>query len=452
MTQQPSISRLPPFDLNAERAALSSMILAGIADPIFDEMRATLARADFYSEDHQVVFAAVCSMKDAGRPIDFVTLRQHLDEHQQLKLIGGTEFLASLIQSMPSAAHGVHYASIVHELGRKRDLIRIANCILADAHGDQESVSSIEIAGKASAAIASAINSGRSIGYVTASQALIEAYEQIEKGDSALIPTGFRDLDSAIGGIGVGEMMIIGARPSMGKSTIARQIAMRVATKIPVALISLEESNAKIARNWISAAASIDNNRLRRGSNLVREEWDAVTAGISRMDRLPIYIASKAFGLQEVKSVATVLASKHGCKLVIVDYLQKIRCEGKDRYEKVTNASQELSSLWKDLEVAGLVLAQLKREVATRDDRRPSMTDLRESGQIEQDADSILLLHREDYYGASDPNYCMNHEAELIIAKMRDGERGRTIRLRSELNFQRFADIEQRPDLVNAFD
>jgi replicative DNA helicase len=444
--------RLPPSAIDAEMCAIGSLMLAGSDSALFAEIAAVISPRDCYQPDVGIVLGIALELHRAGKPVDAVLVRAELEKRGQLVEIGGTEFLARILNSVPSSAHGVHYAKLVREAAAKREIIQAAHTAVRRAYEPRTEETAEAIGQRLMEQVARSISVGRSLDYSSAGDVLALAYEQLERGTAPLVATQFRDIDSAIAGIALGETMVIGARPSMGKSTIARQMAMRVSGSVPVAFISLEESREKIGRNWFSAFASIDNNRLRRGDNLLREEWEALATGIARMSSRPLYVVTRCFKLPEIRSMASLLVAKHGVKLVVIDYLQKIQVEGKDRFEKVTNASQELSTLWKELGVAGLVLAQLKREVTQRDDKRPTMSDLRESGQIEQDADIIAFLHREDYYHITDPNYLPTQQAEFIIAKMRDGERGRNITLKSELNFQRFADAEQRQDLAGAFD
>lgn len=433
--------RLPPSSIEAERCLLASMMLDRGVIP---DALAAIGRDDFYQSDHQIIFDALAGLYAADAQIDALVVREELIRRGLFEECGGMAYLAKILDSVPSSAHAPQYAGIVRQKSIWRGLIAAANDALRDGYAAQDE-DAAEAVGRTMARLAKLMGTGKSLGYTSLADAVAAAYEQIGAGEVPLIPTGFRDLDAIVGGIAPGEMLVIGARPSMGKSTLGRQFAVRIArTGYPVGIISLEESIPKMARNLLSSEASVENQRLRRGE-LVEHDWRELAGGVARLSAMPVFMADRAFRPAAIRAVVSRWVERHGVRLVILDYLQRVQAGGKDRFEKVTNASLEISAMLKELGVAGVVMSQLKRETDRRN-TRPGMSDLRESGQIEQDADGIALLHREDYYRATDPARAsepMDGVAELIIAKWRDAARGKTVKLKSNLRYQRFEDFEE---------
>jgi replicative DNA helicase len=435
--------RLPPHDLEAERCVLGSMLLAD--DAVRAEIRATINRGDFYQADHQIIFDAIARILDDHRDLDEVTLRAELVRAGVWEEIGGVSTLAGIIGSVFTGSHGRSYAETVRERSIKRLLIGFSNNLSRQAYGADSDYTGNDLLQSASERIASLISQGRSSTYWTLGEKLIEAYDQLGAGGVSLIPTGISSIDEATGGIGLGENIIAAGRPSMGKSTFLRQILKSAALAgVPTGIISLEEGGLKIARNILAAECGIENNKIRK-ANLVKEEWDGLAAGVAGLSKLPVFGSDTARSLQDIRAVVTTWVARHGVKLVILDYLQRVQVRGhKEGYERVSYISRELADLWKELNVAAIVAAQLNRGVEGRDNKRPIMSDLRDSGGIEQDADGILFLHREDYYHATDDEgYQPTGIAEFIIAKWRDGVRGKVVEMRSNLQFQRFEEIPQ---------
>lgn len=228
----------------------------------------------------------------------------------------------------------------------------------------------------------------------------------------------------------------------MGKSTMAKQIALRAARNgVASTILSLEESGSKIGRNLLAAECRLDNHRLRKPRMLNEHDWNAIDTGISQLRGFPLFVVDRARRLSDLRAELSLLVTRHNVQLAVVDYLQRVQVPGKDKYERAGNASEGLSDLFKELNVAGLVPVQLNRAVVGRDSKVPDMTDLRDSGQIEQDADGILFLHREDYYHIAEADYQPTHIAEVVVAKMRDGERGVSVKLESNLRYQTFENL-----------
>ncbi len=441
--------KLPPHDLGAERCVIASLVLGDIA--VQAQIRGLLRGTDFYSSDHQTVFDAACGLLDAGAKLDGVQVRAELENRGLLSDIGGVSFLMSILEAVPTASHGRHYAEIVRDRSVKRLLIAHGGECIREGYAPSRLNDADELIARASRRLSDITVSGRSASFWSISSLLGNVVEQLEAGGAQLIPFGVDPIDAHTGGIGIGEMCIVGARPSMGKSTFLRQVMVSAARKgTPVGFISLEEGGLKIARNVLSAYCGIENQKLRKGQ-LVKEEWDGVMSGVADLGNLPILMSDSARRIRDIRALVMLWAVKHGVKLIILDYLQRVRGGlGTSEYEKVSAVSGELSDLWKEAGVAAVVAAQLNRGVESRGDKRPNMADLRSSGQIEQDADSIVFLHREDYYHMDDPNYTPNHTAEFIIAKWRDGARGGTVKMRSNLKYQRFVDMPE-PEIQDPF-
>ncbi len=429
--------RLPPHSIEAEICLLASMMQAGKDDPGFHAMRSAVgSAAAFFQVDHQIIFAALCQMADRGTGIDLVTIRDELAKRQQLEDVGGAAYLAQIISAVPSIAHGQHYAEIMAEKSRLRQMIAAANEMLRSAHGGNDAST---IAQEAMTRLAKSAQSGKGCEYVRIDDLLMTTYDELSEHGAELVPMGFRDFDELYGGIAPGEMCVIGARPSMGKSTLLRQIAVKSALGgVPTGLVSLEEGKSKMARNWLASETLIENGRIRR-RQLSPGDFNSMAGAVARFADVPLYITDRARRLADIRAMISLWVARYGVRLVLIDYLQRVGgVEGKSAYERVSAISLGLSDIFKELNVAGIVAVQLNRQLTARDDKRPQMADIRKSGQIEQDADGIIFLHRQDYFELDNPSYRPTGEAELIIAKWRDGPRNKIVQLKSDLMHQRF--------------
>jgi replicative DNA helicase len=431
--------RLPPCSIDAEKCMLASMMLD---KEMLGQIMLIVGRDALYQADHQIIFDVLAALYRDGIEIDSVTVREALLKRQLLQEVGGAAYLGEILGSMPSAAHGVHYAKIVREKYLLRQYISLSNEILRDAHGPSEG-SAEELGQSIATKLAKIISNQKSSTGHRLFDVAQMVYDQLEQDETERVSLGIRTLDEAGLSIGLGEMMILAARPSMGKSLLAKQIALQVSLTHPVILLSTEERRDKIARNAFSNLASIDNHRIRDGRKALHaEDWQALTNALAEIAKRNLIIVDDAFHIRRICSIVPALVAKHGAKMVIIDHMHRIKADEKTPYERVTSISLSLSTLMKECGVAGIVMAQLNREAPKREDKRPTITDLRESGSIEQDADAIVFLHREDYYHIDDKNYIPNQEAELIVAKFRDGIRGNVFKLKSNLKFQRFDDPE----------
>lgn len=440
----------PPADEYAERGVIGSMMVADAAE--FAEIRLKIRADRFFDSSHGVLFNVLCEMEDAGKPRgESHVVYSELKRRGILEDLGGIGALAGLLESIPSAHGAMYYADRVRETALRRDLIRLGNQMIRRGYTASTARDGDEQAQLAMEELSRITTDGRETEYLSIEEGIVAVNAQLAAGGMPLVPTGFNNLDFEYGGIGLGEMIIVAARPSMGKSTLIRQMAVSIARSgVATGIISLEEGTLKMIRNMLSSESGIDNNKIRRG-RLSEEESGQIDIAGTQLSPLPIYFTERHRRIGDIRAIATVWAKRHGVQVLFIDYLQRVRGgSGKENYERVSNISLELSDLIKDLKLAGVVVAQLNRGPEGRDDKRPVMSDIRESGQIEQDADGIIFLHRDDYYGVTDPNYQPSGIAELIVAKWRDGKRGITIKLKSNLRFQRFDSIApDAPDYSN---
>lgn len=433
-----------PADIDAERAALGALWLTpDLAS--FVEIRAIIQPADFFQPDHGIICDCLYTLRDANKPLDPVTMQAELVRRDMLTQIGGKEYLWDVLtNSNFTHANGKHYAAIVREKAQRRELIRLADSIRSKAFGPVMSEMATDVAEYTIKGAANVIERGTGSGGESIFELAARFYEQMDQDIRPRLSLGFTAFDEAGVDIGVGETMIVGARPSMGKSLWAKQVAAQVSQRVPVVFVSVEESKEKITQNLMSFFAGITNSKLHNAKkNLSGEEWKSAFGTLTQFNKCKLTIIDEALTLRQIKAEVACAVAKHKAKLVIVDHMHRIQCWGKTPYDRASAISLELSTLFKELKVAGIVLAQLSRKGQDEGRRRPTMTDLRESGQIEQDADQIILLHREDYYRVTEPDYIPTQVAEFIIAKFRDGERGRTIRLKSYLSKMRFDELDQ---------
>lgn len=435
--------KLPPNSIESEMCLIGSLMW-GVNEPtIIAEVFALVDDQMFFQADHQILFKCIQRIVNKGQKLDAMILREELLRQHLLDDIGGINYLQQILGSVPSALHAVEYAKVVREKHDLRRALSIANEMIRRVYAPADHDVSGEIIQQAVTDLTK-ISGGSAIAYHSLGEIMPEVMQQIETGGLMAVPTGFRDYDAATGGIGLGEVVILAARPSMGKSTLAKQFAIRMAMHgVPVGIISREEGRYKIGRNMLASEASVENQKLRTGKNLSPEEWKEIVSAVAKLSDLPIYINDKASTMAEIHAQCALWKQRHGVKMIIVDYLQRIIAPGKSIYEKTTAASTGIADMIRQLECGGLILAQLNRGVEHRDEKRPSLADLRDSGQIEQDADTVIFLHREDYYHRHEPDYNPTKLAELILAKVRDGQSGITVWLESCLRFQTFLDITQ---------
>ena len=440
--------RLPPQNLDAERGVLGSILLLNEA---IDEIGESLKSEHFYSDAHQKIYAAIQRLYEEGiRGIDAVTLAEELRKREDYEAVGGTAYLMEILESVPHAAHVRYYANIVREKWMLRTLIYTCTEILSESYGVTENVD--ELLQSAEKRIFSIMEQQANTGNIAIGDILIEAFNRIDErmmqvGDVTGITTGFADLDRQTTGLQATELVILAARPSMGKTALVCNIAEAVArrSKQGVLLFSLEQSNLELAERFLAITARINGHDLRSG-NLSEAQRDLLCQASDELSRLPLFIDDKpGRTMTQVAAIARRLHRKSPLGVIIIDYLQLIEPDEKNipREQQIAQISRRLKFLAKELRVPVIALAQLNRGVELREDKRPRLADLRESGSIEQDADMVMFLHRPDAYDPED----RPGEAEIIVAKHRSGPTG-IVRLTWRKEFMRFenysaiADIE----------
>ncbi len=422
--------RTIPHDEVAEKSLLGAIMLA---EGVFPEIITIVRAKDFYEERHRLIFEAMLSLYDSHRGIDLVTVTAELKAAKKLKDVGGAPYLTELSTFIPTAAHAKAYAEIVEKASTRRRLIDAGTEIVNKAYEDDAEVG--DLVGAAEKELFEVSDKIVKSDYVAMDELLADAFDRIEelhknKGALRGLKTGFRDLDKKTAGFQKGDLVIIGARPAMGKTTFAQNLAYNIASmnNRGVLFFSMEMAANEIVDRMISDVSGVDNWKMRTG-NLSDEEFAKIGDALAEMDELPIYIDdTSSMTIMDLRNKARRAQHDHDIGIVIVDYLQLI--QGSDRYkgnrvQEVTEISRGLKILARELEIPVVALAQLSRNVTGRDDPRPVLSDLRESGSIEQDADLVMFLHRPDYYRQNDDNYEETHITELLVAKHRHGAVGK---------------------------
>ncbi len=422
--------RIPPQDIVAEKSLLGALMLSNDSLP---EILTILRPRDFYEKRHQDIFQAMLDLYDRHQPVDLLTLTSELKTKKLLKEIGGAPYLTELSNFVPAASHAKAYADIIEKMSVRRRLIKAGTEIANKAYEDDAVADAL--IGEAERELFEVSDKIVKSDYVPMEELLADAFDRIEelhknKGALRGLKTGFRDLDKKTAGFQKGDLVIVGARPAMGKTTFAQNLAYNIASinKKGVLFFSMEMAANEIIDRMISDVSGVDNWKMRTG-NLTDEEFTKIGDALGEMDEIPIYIDdTSSMTIVELRNKARRAMHDHDIGIVIVDYLQLI--QGSDRYkgnrvQEVTEISRGLKILARELEIPVIALAQLSRNVTGRDDPRPVLSDLRESGSIEQDADLVMFLHRPDYYKQNDDNYEETHITELLVAKHRHGAVGK---------------------------
>lgn len=424
--------KIPPQNIEAEKSLLGAILLS---DDSFSTVLELVKASDFYDPRHSKIFASMTRLFDARRKIDLITLSTDLGNQKLLKEVGGRAYISDLETFVPISSHAEDYAKIVAEASLRRRLIKAGTKIATAAYDGGAEIG--ELLGEAEQNIFEVSDETIKNDYVAIGDLLVDAYDRIEelhknKGALRGLRTGFRDIDKKTAGLQKGDLIIIGARPAMGKTTFAENLSYNVATrngegKGGVLFFSMEMPKEELIERMVSSESGVDNWRIRTG-NLSDEDFTKIGDAMAEMNEAPLYIDDTGeMTVLEIRNKARRAKHDHGISMVVVDYLQLIR--GTDRYkgnrvQEVTEISRGLKQLARELEIPVVALAQLNRGVTDRDDPRPVLSDLRESGSIEQDADLVMMLHRVDYYHNED-DYEPTNITELIIAKHRHGEVGK---------------------------
>jgi len=432
--------RTPPHDVLAEQSALGGMLLS--KDAVADVIE-TLRGADFYVPKHELIFEAILSLYSHGEPTDVVAVTDELIKTGELQRAGGADYLHSLTSIVPTAANAGYYATIVSERALLRRLVQAGTRIVQMGYSGQGEA--VELVNNAQAEIYSVTGAEAAEDYVPLEIAVTSAIDEIEAargrdGSMTGIPTGFAQLDELTNGLHGGQMIVVAARPAMGKSTLALDFARAAAIKhnMPTIFFSLEMGRSEIAMRLMSAEGAVPLQNMRKGT-LDSRDWTTIAATRGRINDAPLYIDdSPNMTLVEIRAKCRRLKQRVGLRMVIIDYLQLMTSGKKveSRQQEVSEFSRALKLLAKELQVPVIALSQLNRGSEQRTDKRPQVSDLRESGSIEQDADMVMLLHRDSVYDKD----TRPGEADLIVAKHRNGPTA-TIEIAFQGHFSRFTDM-----------
>jgi replicative DNA helicase len=436
-----NLEKIPPQNLEAEMAVLGSMLLSEEAIAQAIEI---LEPDYFYKEGHQKVYQAVIDLYSRNRAADLVTLIEELKKLNLLEEVGGAAYLTNLTSVVPTAANIVHYSNIVKEKAILRGLIQQATQIISESYDAQGDVDAL--LDKAESLIFE-ISSRKFVGGVVPLKELIkDSIETIDrlyqrKAHVTGIATGFYDFDVMTAGLQAQDLIIVAGRPSMGKSALLSCIAEHVGIneKIPLAIFSLEMSKEQLVQRLLCAHARVDAHKVRTGF-LSQSDWPKLVTAAGKLSEAPIYIDdSPGISVLELRAKARRLKSQHNIQMILLDYLQLMRgsASAESRQQEISEISRSLKALARELKVCLVAVSQLSRAVESRTDHRPQLSDLRESGAIEQDADLVVLLLREEYYNPTEEN---KGQAELIVAKQRNGPVG-SLKLTFIKEYTRFENL-----------
>jgi replicative DNA helicase len=434
--------KVPPHSLQAEQSVLGGLMLD---NQTWDAVADKIGAQDFYRRDHQLIFNAIARLADKQEPFDVVTLSEILELTNELQDVGGLAYLGTLVKDTPTAANIASYANIVRERSILRQLIHIGTEISDSAFNPEgrETADLLENAERKVFQIAEQRQRGQN-GFASIKSLLAKAVDKIETlyeldGEITGASTGFSDLDEKTSGLQPADLIIVAGRPSMGKTTIAMNMAENIAvkTKMPVAVFSMEMPGEALAMRMMSSLGRIDQHKVRTGK-LDDDDWPRLTSAINLLAETKLFIDdTPALTPTELRSRARRLTREHGqLALIVIDYLQLMQspASGDNRVQQISDISRSLKALAKELNVPVIALSQLNRNLEQRPNKRPVMSDLRESGAIEQDADLIIFVYRDEVYHEDSPDKGI---AEVIIGKQRNGPLG-TVRLTFLGQFTRF--------------
>ncbi|MBS4177629.1 replicative DNA helicase [Lederbergia citrea] len=441
------LDRTPPQNIEAEQAVIGAIFLEPSALILASEI---LIPEDFYRSSHQKIFDCMLKLSETGKAVDLITVTEELAAAKLLEDVGGVSYLSEIAVSVPTAANIGYYARIVEEKSLLRRLIRTATNIATDGYSREDEVDALlSEAEKQIMEVAQRKNAGA---FHNIKDVLVRTYDNIEllhhqKGDVTGIPTGFTELDKMTAGFQRNDLIIVAARPSVGKTAFALNIAQNVGTKTGenIAIFSLEMGAEQLVMRMLCAEGNINAQNLRTGA-LTDEDWRKLTMAMGSLSNSGIYIDdTPGVRIGEIRSKCRRLKQEHGLGMILIDYLQLIQGNGRsgeNRQQEVSEISRSLKALARELEVPVIALSQLSRGVEQRQDKRPMMSDIRESGSIEQDADIVAFLYRDDYYDQESEN---KNIIEIIIAKQRNGPVG-TVSLAFVKEYNKFVNLEHRYD------
>ena len=436
------LGKVPPHDIEAEQAILGCMLTD--KDAVISAIE-VLKEDDFYREDNKAIYSAILSLYSRSEPIDIITVKAELVEAGNFERIGGLEYLAELPDRVPTTANVEKYIKIVSEKATLRSLIQTSNELIALGYDESEDVDNIMDMAEKKVFDLSQKKSVK--GYSALKDVLVGSFAELEKlynqkGNVTGITTGFIDLDNKTAGLHNSDLIIIAARPAMGKSAFAINIATNAAIKanVPVVIFNLEMSKDQIGNRILCSEAMVDSNKIRTGQ-IEDEDWMKLATTLGELSEAPIYIDdTPGISIMEIRAKCRKLKIEKNIGLIVIDYLQLIQGTGKknaSREQEISEISRSLKILAKELDVPVIALSQLSRTAEKRDDKRPMLSDLRESGAIEQDADIVMFLYRDDYYNEDTEK---KNVAEVILAKHRGGSTG-TVELAWMPSFTKFANL-----------
>jgi replicative DNA helicase len=439
--------RTPPQNIEAEQAVLGAIFLEPRSISIASE---ALIPEDFYRAAHQRIFQVMLELSEKSEPVDLVTVTSELQDRRLLEEVGGVSYLGDLANSSPTAANIEYYGRIVEEKSLLRRLIRAATGIVSDGYQREDEIDFIlNDAEKTILEVAHRQNTGA---FLQIKDVLVETYDNIEMlqnrdDDVTGIPTGFQELDRMTAGFQRSDFIIVAARPSVGKTAFALNMAQNIATKTEenVAIFSLEMGAQQLVMRMLCAEGNIDSQRLRTG-HLTEGDWQKLTMAMGSLSNAGIYIDdSPGIRVSDIRAKCRRLKQERSLGVIVIDYLQLIlgsARSGENRQQEVSEISRSLKGLARELDVPVIALSQLSRGVESRQDKRPMMSDIRESGSIEQDADIVAFLYRDDYYDKESEN---QNIIEIIISKQRNGPVG-TVELAFIKEYNKFVNLDRRHD------
>ena len=442
------LGKVPPHDIEAEQAVIGSMLTD--MEAVISSIE-ILKPEDFYREDNKLIYTAMVNLYSRSEPIDLITVKSELESMGKFDQVGGIEYLAELPEKVPTTANASKYIKIVEEKSTLRRLIKTANEIIELGYDPTEDLE--DIMEGAEKKIFNLMQDKNQKGYTAIKDVLVDSFTNLEelynrKQHITGVPTGFIDLDYRTAGLHGSEFILIAARPAMGKSAFVLNIAANAALKanVPVAIFSLEMSKEQMVNRMLCSEAMVDSNKVRTGK-LEEEDWAKLAEAIGPLSEAGIYIDdTPGISITEIRARCRKLKLEKDIGLVIIDYLQLVQGSSKralgSREQEIAEISRSLKILAKELDVPVIALSQLSRAVEQRPDHRPMLSDLRESGSIEQDADIVMFLYRDDYYNEDSEKKDI---AEVIIAKQRSGSTG-TVDLRWMGSYTKFVNLEKRFD------
>lgn len=441
------LGKVPPHDLEAEQAIIGSMLTD--KDAVISSIE-VLKEEDFYREDHRAIYSAILNLYNRAEPIDIITVKAELETMGKFEQVGGLDYLAELPDKVPTTANALKYIKIVEEKSVLRNLIKTANEIIELGYDPTEDVE--DIMEDAEKKIFNIMQNKNQKGYTPIKDVLVDSFTQLEelynrKQHITGVPTGFTELDYKTAGFHGSDLILIAARPAMGKSAFALNIATNAAIKanVPVAIFSLEMSKEQMVNRILCSEAMVDSNKVRTGK-LEEDDWTKLAGSIGPLSEAEIYIDdTPGISVMEIRAKCRKLKLEKNIGMVVIDYLQLVQGSNKrngSREQEISEISRSLKILAKEIGVPVIALSQLSRAVEQRPDHRPMLSDLRESGAIEQDADIVMFLYRDDYYNQDSEKKDI---AEVILAKHRGGSTG-TVDLLWLGSYTKFVNLEKRFD------